>query len=363
MDPVSWDTGTLPWEHIRENDDGTLFVDASTRVDQDFTQEREDLGKMIVRHMIRCVLVILDLSDSMEEKEAKASNKPGRTAFLKQTLRAFAREFFDQNSLSRLGVIGLFHSEGHILVMPTGNLQDILSFCDKPLETGGEPSIRNGLKTAHIVLRFIPEYVSKEILILYSSVRTCDPTPIGDVVKDLKERSVRCFVVSFAGELHVLTKLALDTSGSHHVPMNLDVTQQILSKFTLPFPVDSSSHSFTKAIRPIPIGIPQRSSPEDVEDNSFICPQCLSKTSQPPTDCPVCGLLLISAHHLSRSTQHIFPLIAFNQTRDVPEICHGCTQHVSSQFAYECPKCQQKYCTNCNKFLHETLNHCPSCPA
>jgi hypothetical protein len=43
----------------------------------------------------------------------------------------------------------------------------------------------------------------------------------------------------------------------------------------------------------------------------FVCPRCQAKLCDVPTDCDVCGLMLVSAPHLARSYHHLFPVRAY----------------------------------------------------
>lgn len=40
----------------------------------------------------------------------------------------------------------------------------------------------------------------------------------------------------------------------------------------------------------------------------FICPRCSARLCDVPTDCDVCGLMVVSAPHLARSYHHLFPV-------------------------------------------------------
>lgn len=49
--------------------------------------------------------------------------------------------------------------------------------------TGGEPSLQNSLELALKSLRLLPSHASKEILIIMSSLTTCDPGDIGETIQ------------------------------------------------------------------------------------------------------------------------------------------------------------------------------------
>ena len=46
----------------------------------------------------------------------------------------------------------------------------------------------------------------------------------------------------------------------------------------------------------------------ELKSQGFICPRCLSKVCDVPTDCDICGLMVVSSPHLARSYHHLFPV-------------------------------------------------------
>ena len=46
----------------------------------------------------------------------------------------------------------------------------------------------------------------------------------------------------------------------------------------------------------------------EMRSQGFLCPRCMSKVCDVPTDCDVCGLMVVSAPHLARSYHHLFPV-------------------------------------------------------
>lgn len=49
----------------------------------------------------------------------------------------------------------------------------------------------------------------------------------------------------------------------------------------------------------------------ELKSEGFICPRCMSKVCNVPTDCDVCGLMIVSSPHLARSYHHLFPVKAY----------------------------------------------------
>jgi transcription initiation factor TFIIH subunit 2 len=44
----------------------------------------------------------------------------------------------------------------------------------------------------------------------------------------------------------------------------------------------------------------------------FLCPRCGARLCDAPTDCDVCGLMIVSSPHLARSYHHLFPVKAYS---------------------------------------------------
>lgn len=66
-----------------------------------------------------------------------------------------------------------------------------------------------------------------------------------------------------------------------------------------------------------PTQIPASSPPSlcmchtELKRQGYICPRCLAKLCDVPTDCDVCGLMIVSSPHLARSYHHLFPVQPF----------------------------------------------------
>jgi transcription initiation factor TFIIH subunit 2 len=66
-----------------------------------------------------------------------------------------------------------------------------------------------------------------------------------------------------------------------------------------------------------PTRIPDASIPglcvchSELKTDGFLCPRCLAKVCDVPTDCDICGLMIVSSPHLARSYHHLFPVKVF----------------------------------------------------
>jgi transcription initiation factor TFIIH subunit 2 len=66
---------------------------------------------------------------------------------------------------------------------------------------------------AMAVLRHIPDYGHKELLILYTSLSTCDPGDIFATIEEAVRSKVRISVISLCADIYICKQLAAQTGG------------------------------------------------------------------------------------------------------------------------------------------------------
>ncbi|KAG1758865.1 Ssl1-like-domain-containing protein [Suillus occidentalis] len=100
------------------------------------------LAAAIRRTIIRHLALLLDLSAAMMDRDMR----PTRFDLMLQYAREFVVEWFDQNPLGQIGVVGMRAGIGEM----SGNPQDVHKcLCDRTrLEPTGEPSPQNGIEMA-----------------------------------------------------------------------------------------------------------------------------------------------------------------------------------------------------------------------
>lgn len=81
----------------------------------------------------------------------------------------------------------------------------------------GEPSLQNTLEMAGRVLKPLPGHASRELLVLFASLTTCDPGDINTTIQTLKTDGIRCSVIGLAAEVRICKKLCQDTGGDYGV--------------------------------------------------------------------------------------------------------------------------------------------------
>ncbi|KAF4804316.1 General transcription factor IIH subunit 2 [Turdus rufiventris] len=246
-------------------------------------------------------------------------------------LEYFVEEYFDQNPISQIGLIVTKSKRAEKMTELSGNSKKHVTALKKAVDMNcsGEPSLYNSLNLAMQTLKHMPGHTSREVLVVLSSLTTCDPANIYDLIKCLKAVKIRVSVIGLSAEVRVCTVLAQETGGTYHVILDEGHYKELLMHHVSPPPASSTSECSL-----IRMGFPQRTvaslsdqdakpsfSMAQLENNSdpgltlggYFCPQCRAKYCELPVECKICGLTLVSAPHLARSYHHLFPLDVFQE--------------------------------------------------
>lgn len=166
---------------------------------------------MIQRGIIRHLFIILDLSEAMNEKDLRPSRIELSVTYAQQ----FVIEFFDQNPISQLGIITMRDGIAEKLTELSGNPTDHIKALKtkKNTETSGEPSLQNALQLARASMLGVPSHGSKEVMLIFGSLTTCDPMDIHETIDLLKKDMVRVNVVGLAAEIQICRSLSEKTKG------------------------------------------------------------------------------------------------------------------------------------------------------
>ncbi|KAJ1974006.1 hypothetical protein H4R34_004885 [Dimargaris verticillata] len=376
------------WEGIREDEQGSLAGAVANLQHQKKRRRRLRDTQSVQRGIIRHLVIILDASLAMNDKDLR----PSRMELALSYLEVFIAEYFDQNPLSQLGVLVTRDAVAEKISELGGNpLEHIRSLhIKRNTMTRGEPSLQNALEIAMNSLSHAPSHGTREILLVFGSLTSCDPGNIQRTVETVKTKNIRCSMVHLAAEVHIFRELCDSTHGQFSVAMNEPHFKDLLLELVPPPPVVTAK---TKASELIRMGFPMQ-----VTDpiptycachnrlfvGGYICPRCKCKVCELPTDCNICNLTLVSSPHLARSYHHLFPV---NNFKEVPaslqhpeKHCHACLKPfktarphraphegiatasvVQTTDRYECPKCRNRFCLECDLFIHDVLRNCPGC--
>ncbi|XP_063752684.1 general transcription factor IIH subunit 2 isoform X2 [Eleginops maclovinus] len=358
-----WEGGyERTWEVLKEDESGSLKATVEEILFQSKRKRVIESHGQVRLGMMRHLHVVIDCSRSMDDHDLK----PNR---LTSTLK--------------LGIITTKNKRAEKLTDLAGNPKNHIVALKKAVDTVciGEPSLYNSLNLAIQTLKHMPGHTSREILIVLSSLTTCDPANISELIKTLKDLKVRVSVIGLSAEVRVCTVLTRDTGGSYHVILDESHFKELLMLHVKPPPASSSSECSL-----IRMGFPQHiiasltnqdakpsfsmshldsSSGAGLSLGGYFCPQCQSKYTELPVECKVCGLTLVSAPHLARSFHHLFPLQAFIESpvdeRQDKRVCQACQGELKDKSAFTCPSCRSVFCVECDLFIHDSLHCCPGC--
>ncbi|NXG10720.1 TF2H2 factor, partial [Sakesphorus luctuosus] len=380
-----WEGGyERTWEILKEDESGSL---KATIDDILFKAKRKRLYEhhgQVRLGMMRHLYVVVDGSRTMEDQDLK----PNRLTCTLKLLEYFVEEYFDQNPISQIGLIVTKSKRAEKMTELSG--REVVFFGFHFGLLCKEKIFRyDTFKRIFCSVRHMPGHTSREVLVVFSSLTTCDPANIYDLIKNafffclksLKAVKIRVSVIGLSAEVRVCTVLARETGGTYHVILDEGHYKELLMHHVSPPPASSSSECSL-----IRMGFPQHTiaslSDQDakpsfsmvqLENNSepgltlggYFCPQCRAKYCELPVECKICGLTLVSAPHLARSYHHLFPLDAF---QEVPleeykgeRYCQGCQGEMKDQNVYVCKVCQNAFCVECDLFVHDSLHCCPGC--
>lgn len=365
------------WEAIREDEHG-LITSSLEDIVHKSRRKRMLEKKNLKLGMMRHLYLIIDLSDSMQEPDLK----PTRQLCTLKLAETFVSEYFDQNPISQLGIIITKNKRAEKISELAGNPKQHIAVLQNTakLSCAGEPSLQNALELAIQTLRFMPTHTSREILLIFGSLTTCDPGDINETMDNLVSHNIRCSIIGLAAELNVCRKITSATNGTYNVVIDDSHFRELLYDQVSPPPATSSTESSL-----IRMGFPYHQSKSEGKPSmcmchidskvlhegfgteGYYCPQCNSKYCELPVECKACGLTLVSAPHLARSFHHLFPLDCFNEVQvstiesDSDKHCYSCLGTFKEQTVYQCGVCQKLFCLECDLFIHDTLHACPGC--
>ncbi|CAA7259135.1 unnamed protein product [Cyclocybe aegerita] len=309
------------WETVQEDEAGSLQTSVEDLMARGRRRRLLAPASAIRRTIIRHLVLILDLSASMTDRDMR----PTRFDLMLQYAREFITEWFDQNPLGQIGVVGMRAGLGERVGEMSGNPQEVLkSIADRhKLEPTGEPSLQNAIEMARSSMSHLPTHSSREILIIYGSLTTCDPGNIHETLSSCVSSKIRISVVALAAEMKICREMCDKTGGQFGVAMNEGHFKDLLFELVPP-PAQravtrtngggSNNPAADLMMMGFPTRLPDASPPSlcvchsEMKSQGFLCPRCLSKVCDVPTDCDICGLMIVSSPHLARSYHHLFPV-------------------------------------------------------
>ncbi|OBZ67139.1 TFIIH basal transcription factor complex p47 subunit [Grifola frondosa] len=342
--PYAWEaTYTRSWDTVQEDEAGSLQGAVEDLVARGRRRRLLAPAAAIRRTIIRHLVLLLDLSSAMMDRDMR----PTRFDLMLQYSREFITEWFDQNPLGQIGIVGMRSGIGERIQEMSGNPQEVLKAISErhKLEPNGEPSLQNAIEMARSSMSHLPTHSSREILIVFGSLTTCDPGNIHETLHECVKDRIRISIVALAAEMKICRDLCEKTGGQFGVAMNEGHFKDLLFEL-IPPPAQRvvaragggapANPAADLMMMGFPMRLPDTSPPalcvchSQLKSEGFLCPRCLAKVCDVPTDCDICGLMIVSSPHLARSYHHLFPVKPYQPVMSLADAtasnasCHGC---------------------------------------
>eukprot|EP01039_Chlorochromonas_danica_P000974 gene974-1058_t len=314
-----WEQGVqASWDSVQEDAQGRIIAQVSER-ERSLHAKRSRLTQSIRRGLIRFLVIAIDASLSAMEKDYR----PSRIEVCRKALKHFVPQFFDQNPISQISLAMTRDRVAEKLSDLSGNSKLHIHALDRIMECKGLASLQNLVNISISILRHVPNYGHRELLIVYSSLSTADPGNIYAAIEAAKEHKLRISVICLAAELFICKQIAEQTGGSFAVALDQNHLLQLLSAHTVP-PPEILSNPAALVTDFVYMGFPKRAHEDNavlgyegkrlvLAQESYLCPRCTTRTTDLPTQCNVCHLQLNSSSHIARSYHHLFPVPSFKE--------------------------------------------------
>jgi transcription initiation factor TFIIH subunit 2 len=382
-----WERAQASWENVREDVHGNLVPlglgDREGERERVLRAKRRKVTTAVRRGLIRYLTVAIDSSAAASEKDLR----PCRLEMAKNAVGQFIRDYFDQNPISQLSLIKSIDGKAEVVTELSGNPKNHEAKLRTITDMRGDASLQNILSLSMNSLVHVPEYGTREVLIVYNSLKTRDPGDIFETIKQLKANKIRVSIICTAAELYICKRITVETHGSFDVCLDAKHFLDLLGQHSIP-PAELQ-HSGELTTEFVYMGFPKRcfesysvlasdGSTGKLVTAAYVCPRCFARTVEIPTQCNICGLQLNSSTHIARSYHHLFPVPNFDEVSSTASAkghrtaedheaydikhCAGCLSRFPDEsIRSRCPNCSQQYCVDCDVFIHESLHNCPGC--
>jgi transcription initiation factor TFIIH subunit 2 len=377
-----------------------LQFQQSTNTDRNarLLRDTTPLQRGIIRHMV----LILDFSFAMVEKDLV----PTRYLITLRYSVSFVHEYFEQNPISQLGIIGMRDGIAVRVSDMSGNPAEHIERLRalEKQDPQGNPSLQNALEMSRAMLYHTPSHGTREVLIIYGALLSSDPGDIHDTISSLITDRIRVSIIGLAAQVAICAELCSKTNHGEQDKYNVCLHEQhlreLFMRHTTP-PITQTKEQSQSSL--LMMGFPSRTTEVGgipsfcachgtLTRNGYLCSRCETKVCNLPAECPACGLTLILSTHLARSYHHLFPLrnwvevpwskagtskVCFSCLTSFPDVPSreerqrekdgdrggGKVKGMSESGRYACEVCGRHFCIDCDVFAHEVVHNCPGCQA
>ncbi|KAL8861096.1 MAG: hypothetical protein Q9178_002609 [Gyalolechia marmorata] len=389
------------WEDVEEGEDGTITKTIDSLLQQGKRKRTLKDTTPLQRGIIRHLIIIIDLSAAMTEKDLR----PTRYLLTIRYCQDFITEFFEQNPISQIGIIGMRDGLAVRVSDMSGNPNDHISNLQalRKEDPQGQPSLQNALDMARAALFHAPSHGTREILLLFGSLLSSDPGDIHTTIGSLVASHINTTVIGLSAQVAICLTLVKRTNPhsnpQKHYNVALDEVnyRQLIMRLATPpeahtqqaTSVDDSSSSTllmmgfpSRVTDPKPSLCACHSRPTS---GGYLCSRCSSKnwdtvpwshaTSSAHRHKTLCfGCQAPFPTHPTKTTKRLskarLPKPAFEPSMaflnrpaqdSISQRKRDEDQTISESGRYACRTCEEFFCVDCDAFCHEIVHNCPGC--
>ncbi|KAL8789603.1 MAG: hypothetical protein Q9213_001039 [Squamulea squamosa] len=312
------------WEDVEEGEDGTITKTIASLLQQGKRKRTLKDTTPLQRGIIRHLIIIIDLSAAMMEKDLR----PTRYLLTIRYCQDFITEFFEQNPISQIGIVGMRDGLAVRVSDMSGNPSDHISNLQalRKDDPQGQPSLQNALDMARAALFHAPSHGTREILLLFGSLLSSDPGDIHTTISSLVASHINTTVIGLSAQVAICLTLVKRTNPQSNPQKHYNVAldevnyRELIMRLATPpeaHTQQATSIDDSNASSLLMMGFPSRVTDPKPSlcachsrptSGGYLCSRCSTKVCSLPTTCPACSLTLILSTHLARSYHHLFPL-------------------------------------------------------
>jgi transcription initiation factor TFIIH subunit 2 len=262
---------------------------------------------------------------------AEKDMRPTRYIAMVKYTQEYVREFFEQNPISQMSVLGMHDGLCIRISELSGNPAEHIAAIqalrtppkdDIPKEPKGAPSLQNALELSRATLYHTPSHGTREVIIVFGSLLSLDPRDVHQTIRACVRDRIRVSIIGMSGRLKICTEIVSRTNAGDESEYVVATDQELLREYLLatttpPVVRATQATAAERAAALMMMGFPSRV----IEDTptmcachgilttgGYTCSRCSAKVCSLPITCPSCQLTLLLSTHLARSYHHLFPL-------------------------------------------------------
>uniref|UniRef100_A0AC35TMJ8 General transcription factor IIH subunit n=1 Tax=Rhabditophanes sp. KR3021 TaxID=114890 RepID=A0AC35TMJ8_9BILA len=356
--------------NIQEDANGSIELAIKKVIEEERRKNRiKDKPERCRIGVLRYLYIVLDMSEAMSHK----AMQPSRIEATIAAINTFIDNYFAQNPISQLGIVGCRDKKCEKLCPLTGNIAKLKDSIKniKRHDCRGEFSLQNGLHLAYRNLQAYPIHTSREILVVQAALATCDADDIFTTMEVMISKNIRVSGLSLSAFLHITNTVCVQTGGQYKVILDKDHLELSVAEFVRPPVIREGSDAdmimvgfptYQKITTKILCQCHRKCEAEGEIGYGYLCIKCGARYCSVPVECRICHSLLASAPLLTKAFTNMLPLKAFQEAKvSSGSICFSCTREMVDEMAYQCRECKKAFCAECDYFVHDSLQICPSC--